>query len=226
MPEPATARRRWPARSTLGAIHARAERSVLDYTGLSPAEELPRAEWVTRRQWGDLNLRAMRELIAPLEKRLDGSLEGPARGAVRAVAGRVVALEVSALIVLASKRVLGQYEFPLLGGERAPRLVFVGENIDSAAAALGGEPGEVLEWVALHEVTHSVHFGSAPWLRAHLGELAATLMETAPPDLSVREAARTGAEAELERPTAAAGGGAGRRPHRADGTPSLACRHG
>ena len=117
----------------LDAIHARAERAVLDYTGLRPDEELPRAEWVSRREWGELNLRSMRELIGPLEQRLEESLSGPARGALRAVAGRVVALEVSALIVLASKRVLGQYEFPLLGGERAPRLVFVGPNIDSAA---------------------------------------------------------------------------------------------
>ena len=171
----------------LDAVHARAELAVLDYTGLRPDEELPRPEWVTRRQWGELNLRSMRELIGPLEGRLAGSLSGPAHSALRAVAGRVVALEVSALIVLASKRVLGQYEFPLLGGERAPRLVFVGPNIDSAALELGGDPGDVLEWVALHEGTHAVHFGSAPWLRAHLGGLAETLLATSPPDLSISE---------------------------------------
>ncbi len=93
-------------------------------------------------------------------------------------------LEVGALLVLASKRVLGQYEFPLLGGGRKPRLVFVGPNIEAAAGELGGAPGDVLEWVALHEVTHAVHFGSAPWLRDHLGGLARRLMESAAPDLS------------------------------------------
>lgn len=166
-------------------IHERAERAVLDYTGLRPEEELPRAEWVTRREWGELNLRSMRELIGPLEQRLEGSLSGPARGTVRAVGGRVVALELSALILLASKRVLGQYEFPLLGGERPPRLVFIGQNIDRAAIELGGDPGDVLEWVALHEGTHAAHFGSAPWMREHLAGLAETLLETPPPELSL-----------------------------------------
>lgn len=172
----------------LATVHSRSQRAVLGYTGLKPAESLPEAEWVTRREWAELNLASMRELIAPLEERLADSLAGPARGVLRAVAGRFVALELGALLVLASKRVLGQYEFPLLGGERAPRLVFVGENIDAASIQLGGEAADVLEWVALHEVTHSVHFGSAPWLRDHLGDLARRLMETAASDLSVADA--------------------------------------
>jgi coenzyme F420 biosynthesis associated uncharacterized protein len=125
--------------------------------------------------------------MAPLEDRLATSMEGSARGVLRAIAGRVAAVEVGGLLVLASKRVLGQYEFPLLGGERAPRLVFVGQNIDAASAELGGTPAEVLEWVALHEVTHAVHFGSAPWLRDHLGGLARSLMESSAPDISTAD---------------------------------------
>jgi coenzyme F420 biosynthesis associated uncharacterized protein len=171
----------------LDSIHAKAQRAVLGYTGLRPAEPLPEAEWVTRREWAELNLSSMRELIAPLEHRVTDSLDGAAGGALRAVAGRIVALEIGGLLVLASKRVLGQYEFPLLGGERAPRLVFVGQNIDAAATELGGSPPEVLEWVALHEVTHAVHFGSAPWLRNHLGGLARRLMESDAPDLSAAD---------------------------------------
>ena len=168
----------------LGAVHAKAQSAVLGYTGLEPAEALPEAEWVSRREWAELNLSSMRELIVPLEERLATSLAGSARGALGAVAGQIVALELSGLLVLASKRVLGQYEFPLLGGDRAPRLVFVGPNIDAAAGELGGTPDDVLEWVALHEVTHAVHFGSAPWLRGHLGGLARRLMDSAAPDLS------------------------------------------
>jgi len=171
----------------LAAIHSRAERAVLDYTGLRPAEPLPAPEWVSRREWALLNLNSMRELMAPLEQRIDGSMSGAAQGALRAVAGRIVALEVGGLLALASKRVLGQYEFPLLGGPRAPRLVFVGPNLDEAAVKLGGRPEEVLEWVALHEGTHAVHLGAAPWLRDHLGGLAESLMATDPPSSSPAE---------------------------------------
>ena len=45
----------------------------------------------------------------------------------------------------------------------------------------------MLEWVALHEGTHAIHFGSAPWMREHLGGLAETLLATSPPDLSINE---------------------------------------
>ncbi len=67
---------------------------------------------------------------------------------------------------------LGQYEFPVLGPERPPRLLFVAPNVAEAQRNLEGEPRTVLRWIALHEVTHAVHFGAAPWLRAHLRGLA------------------------------------------------------
>ena len=34
----------------------------------------------------------------------------------------------------------------------------------------------MLRWIALHEVTHAVHFGAAPWLREHLRGLATELL--------------------------------------------------
>ncbi len=162
----------------------RSRRAVLAYTGLKPASDLPEAEWVSRREWGEMNLRGMREMLAPVEDRLAGSLGGPAGGALRAVAGRLVALELGGLIALASKRVLGQYEFSMRGADRPPRLVFVGANIESAAEALSGTPEEVLEWVALHETTHAVHFASAPWLGGHLAGLADRLLTEAPLNVS------------------------------------------
>ena len=165
-----------PSGCDLVGASRRSRKAVLAYTGLTPVGDLPEAEWVSRREWGEMNLRGMREMVAPLEKRFAGSLNGPARGAFGAVAGRLVALELGGLIALASKRVLGQYEFSMRGVDRPPRLVFVGANIDSAAASLPGSPKQVLEWVALHETTHAVHFASAPWLGAHLGGLADGLL--------------------------------------------------
>lgn len=165
-----------PSGCDLEGASLRSREAVLNYTGLEPEGDLPDAEWVSRREWGELNLRGMREMLTPVEERLAESLNGPARGAVGAVAGRLVALELGGLIALASKRVLGQYDFSIRGVERPPRLVFVGANIESAAGALSGTPDEVLEWVALHETTHSVHFASAPWLGGHLSGLAGRLL--------------------------------------------------
>lgn len=173
-----------PSGCDLEGASLRSREAVLTYTRLRPEGDLPEAEWVSRREWGEMNLRGMREMLAPLEDRLAGSLTGPARGALGAVAGRLVAVELGGLIALASKRVLGQYEFSMRGIERPPRLVFVGANIESAAGSLSGTPDQVLEWVALHETTHSIHFASVPWLGKHLGGLADQLLGDASLSLS------------------------------------------
>lgn len=168
-----------------------AERSrvaVLAYTGLTPRDPVPAAEWVSRREWAVANLRSMRELIAVAETRLNGSLApGAAGAALDAVAGRAVAVQLGGLLGLASRRVLGQYEVSLLGGGSAPRLLFVGENLDAATRELPGTPAEVLGWVALHEVTHAVHFSSVPWLSTHLGSLARELLAETPLSLQGSE---------------------------------------
>jgi coenzyme F420 biosynthesis associated uncharacterized protein len=176
-----------PSGADLQDASARSREAVVAYTGLKPAEDLPDAEWVSRRGWAEMNLRGMREMLAPLEVRLARSFKGPGGSALGAVAGRVVALEIGGLLAIASKRVLGQYEFSMRGAERAPRLVFVGANIEVAAGQLPATPDEVLEWVALHETTHAVHFGSAPWLGKHIAGLADQLLADAPLSLSGAE---------------------------------------
>jgi coenzyme F420 biosynthesis associated uncharacterized protein len=178
-----------PGGVDLGSAGTRSAAAVLGYTGLAIGEPLPEPEWVTRREWIDINLRSMRELLAPVATRLDGL----GSGTLASVASRVLAGEVGAFVGFASRHVLGQYEFPLLGGDRAPRLVFLGENLGNAAVQLGGKPADVLEWVALHEVTHSVHFAAAPWLRDYVGSLARTLLTESPmrvPAAEILERAR------------------------------------
>lgn len=170
----------------LAGAGERSRHAVIDYTGLSAAERIPEPEWVSRREWAQMNIDSMRVLMAPLEGRVADTLPpGRAGAGLATVSGRVLALQLGGLLGLASKKVLGQYDFPLLGGDRPPRLVFVGQNIDVAARELESEPADVLEWVALHESTHAVHFSSAPWLKDHLGGLARSLLEETPLDVSV-----------------------------------------
>jgi coenzyme F420 biosynthesis associated uncharacterized protein len=166
------------------------EAAVGRYTGLHTVEPVPEAEWVSRREWAALNLRGMEASLGAIEGRLGSdTLPGPIRGPLGVVAGA----QVGALVGYASRRVLGQYEFPILGPERPPRLLFVSPNVSDAQRELEGDPRTVLRWIALHEVTHAVHFGSAPWMREHLRGLAGELLAgstvaVSPSDL--RDAAR------------------------------------
>ena len=170
----------------LDATAKLAEVAVLGYTGLTPGEPVAEAEWVSRREWSLINLAGMRELISAAEDGLRTTLPGGARNPLASVAGRVLAMEIGGLVGLASRRVLGQYEFSLLG-ERAPRLLFVGPNVDAAAISLGGKPTETLSWVALHEVTHAVQMAAAPWVRSYLGDRARLLLDGAAVRISPAE---------------------------------------
>jgi coenzyme F420 biosynthesis associated uncharacterized protein len=151
-----------------------AEAAVIAYTGLEPQRPIPTAEWLTRREWAQLNLDAMQGTLEALGDALGAdSVPGP----VRAPLGVVAGAQLGTLIGYASRKVLGQYEFPLLGPDRPARLVFVGPNVMAAERELGGEGGALRRWIALHEVTHAVHFGSVPWLPDHLRGLARELLE-------------------------------------------------
>lgn len=165
-----------PEQEPLARAVAEASEAVERYTRLEPASAVPEPEWVTRAQWASVNIAAIRSAMAPLEVRIasgSGIPGGPLAGAL----SRIAALQLGALVGLGSRRVLGQYEFPLLGPEREPRLLFVAPNVADARRSLGGEELAVLRWIALHEVTHAVHFASAPWLRTHLGSLLTELLE-------------------------------------------------
>ena len=168
----------------LGEFSADAKAAVLDYTGLTPCEPIPEAEWVDRPAWLRINLEGFRAAAGLVEARIGERLRLPGRLASvgPAAIGKIAAVEVGALLGYSSRRVLGQYEYPILGDPakpRAPRLLFVAPNIAAARGELGADPEALLRWIALHEVTHAVHFAAAPWLRAHIGGLARELIGSA-----------------------------------------------
>jgi coenzyme F420 biosynthesis associated uncharacterized protein len=77
-----------------------------------------------------------------------------------------------------SQRVLGQYDIALLDESVAPRLLLVGPNLSQAAHNMGADRGELIAWVAIHEVTHAVQFAGAAWLREHLAGLLRELIDS------------------------------------------------
>ncbi|MGI8512487.1 MAG: zinc-dependent metalloprotease, partial [Solirubrobacteraceae bacterium] len=134
-------------------------------------------EVLSRREWAEANLASMRPLLDPLTERLGDGL-GPAAASMRAGAGVLLAAELGAVVGYLGQRVLGQYELALLDPGVAPRLLFVGPNLDDAARKLEVDEHEFLRWVALHEVTHAVQFGGVSWLRDHMGTLLRDVLDS------------------------------------------------
>jgi coenzyme F420 biosynthesis associated uncharacterized protein len=58
-------------------------------------------------------------------------------------------------------------------------MLLVGANLPEAAEKLGVDADAFLLWVLVHEQTHSIQFGSVPWLREHLAGLVSELLDSA-----------------------------------------------
>ena len=152
-----------------------AARLVSEYTGLA-ADSLPHAEPVDRPLWIQSNLNSLRTVLDPVADGLGKGMPGPLSGVAGAAGGALLAVEVGAVAGLLGQRVLGQYEFPILEPDAPARLLFVSPNLASAATNLGAETDELLQWVALHEITHALQFGGVPWLRPHIASMVRELL--------------------------------------------------
>jgi coenzyme F420 biosynthesis associated uncharacterized protein len=143
---------------------------VTAYTQMVPTRPLPPPEVVSRAEWITANLQTMKPILDPLSGKMGDGM-GPLAAPLRLAGGLVLAAQVGALTGYLSQRVLGQYDLGLLDSTITPRLLFVGPNLNLAAAKLDADREELLRWVAFHEVTHAVQFSSVPWLREYLGGL-------------------------------------------------------
>jgi coenzyme F420 biosynthesis associated uncharacterized protein len=151
-------------------------RRVSEYSGLGLPGELPVLEAVDRSGWIAANLRSMRPLLGLLTDRL-GEGSGPLAGPLRSASGLLLGAQVGALTGVLSQRVLGQYDLALLDSSVPPRLLLLAPNLAQAARNLGVDRDELVLWVTIHEITHAVQFGGAPWLRDHLGGLVRELID-------------------------------------------------
>ncbi len=149
---------------------------VSAYTGLALQQKLPVIESIDRPRWIEANIATMRPLLDPLSERA-GKGSGPLGPAMRSITQLLLGAQVGAVTGMLSQRVLGQYDIALLEPERPPRLLLLAPNLAQAASNLGLDREEFTAWVAIHEVTHAVQFGGAPWLREHLGGLLRELID-------------------------------------------------
>ena len=149
---------------------------VSAYSGLPLHRELPALELVDRPSWIAANLQTMRPMLAPVSERLSdhgGRMAGPLRSA----SGMLLGVQIGALTGMLSQRVLGQYDVSLLDAGVPPRLLLLAPNLGQAAGNLDVDGEELLLWVTIHEITHAVQFGGAPWLREHIGAMLRELLD-------------------------------------------------
>jgi coenzyme F420 biosynthesis associated uncharacterized protein len=165
----------------LPALAAESEARVTAYTGLQPARPLPEPEGISRREWVQSNVQAMKALLDPVLQSTGKNL-GPLKPALQLGFGLVVTTEVGVVLGYLAQRVLGQYELVLLDEaveDRPPRLLFVLPNLGQAVQSFGAEEKEFMTWVTLHEVTHAVQFAGVPWLHRHMAGLVRELLKSA-----------------------------------------------
>ena len=98
------------------------------------------------------------------------------------MAGRLMQAEVTAVLGVLARRVLGQYELVLPTGEDGDVVAYVGPNIMSMERTHQFRPSEFRFWVALHELTHRAQFQGVPWLRDYFLSLVTELVEQSTPE--------------------------------------------
>ncbi len=150
---------------------------ITAYTGLHPSDGVPALELIDRPRWIAANLTTMRPLLEPLTERMGSGL-GPLSGMARSASGALIGVQVGVLTGMLSQRVLGQYDIALLDPAPSPRLLLVAPNLTQAARNLGVDREELVRWVTIHEITHALQFGGAPWLREHLAGMLRELMDS------------------------------------------------
>jgi coenzyme F420 biosynthesis associated uncharacterized protein len=153
---------------------ARASAMVTEETGLTLPGS-PVVDVITRHDWVRTNADAFAALMSPLEESLSQT-----SGVGRGVAGKVMGMELGAVLGFLSKRVLGQYELvlPTADGDRGDSVLFVGANVLAMERKFEFRPSHFRFWVALHESAHRAQFTGVPWMRDYfmslVGELVAS----------------------------------------------------
>src|SRR5262245_30797615 len=157
-----------------GELVPEAEGLVREFTRLDHGSSPARALVMTRDEWLAANLRGFERVLEPFARKVvgsrpDGALAGLRRG--------VLGAQLGGLLGYLGHRVLGQYDM-FLPPDDDGLIYFVGANIAGVEQKFRFRPLEFRLWIALHEVTHRLQFGGAPWLRGHLIGLMDSYLET------------------------------------------------
>ncbi len=163
----------------MDGITERVSRIVPEATGLDLPGE-PTTVILGRTDWVERNVASFAAMIEPVRRHMEERLERAGRNP--ATAGKIIDRETGLLLAVLSRRVLGQYELVLPGGEPGDTVAYVGPNIIQMERRHHFRPAEFRFWVALHELTHRAQFQGVPWLRGYFGGLVTELVEASKPE--------------------------------------------
>jgi len=154
------------------------EATGLELPGNPSTVVIGRSEWVER------NVASFTHLVDPVRKHLEERVAdaGPGARGAAAVTSRMMQAEMTAVLGILARRVLGQYELVLPTGEDADVVAFVGPNIIQMERIHQFRPSEFRFWVTLHEMTHRAQFQGIPWLRDYFLGLVAELVDQSTPE--------------------------------------------
>ena len=148
---------------------------VSDYMQTNIESPLERTYAFDRIDWINANVEAFQHLLAPLNDILANP--GANRTVISAMMGglnrQIVSAEMGMLLGYLARRVLGQYDLALLGGEASGpgNLYFVVPNIVATEHLLKLPKDEFRLWLALHETTHVFQFEGFTWVRPYFQSL-------------------------------------------------------
>jgi coenzyme F420 biosynthesis associated uncharacterized protein len=177
------------ARQVVGVLRqgaADSTRYVRDYTGMVAEAATAPVVVVDRAGWVQANADGFRHVLSPLVGKLAEKRPEP-HALMTAIGSRVTGIEAGTLLAFLSGKVLGQFD-PFWGGADGNgsadvgRMLLVAPNIVQVERELDVDAADFRLWVCLHEETHRVQFTAVPWMRAHVRNEIATLIESTPVD--------------------------------------------
>lgn len=157
-------------REDLAELVPHAEDLIKDYCGLEISGFRSRAWVMARSEWIRANLNGLQRVLEPLAERV--LAERASRAELKR---KAMGAQAGALMGYVARRVLGQYDV-FLPPDDEGLLYFVGPNLAEVERKYRLPARDFRLWVAIHEVTHRVQFGTAPWLKGYLGDLVDTYL--------------------------------------------------
>ena len=163
---------------------ARSYAAVSDYTQAPMPPTMDSVQVLRRGDWIGANLANFRRILRPVIEAYDHAQAGggAAARALGAATQVGVSTQLGVLLGFLGRRVLGQYDIPLLDPEPGPAAIyFVDVNLRAVAARAGVPVDDLRLWITLHEVTHAFQFhaGNPPWLHGYMSSLLRDYLEEA-----------------------------------------------
>jgi coenzyme F420 biosynthesis associated uncharacterized protein len=162
--------------ASLRVAASRAEAYVTEVTGLQTPSATAPVLVVDRPGWIQANLDGFRHILAPLAAKAAARLKD---SSMANVGPRLTGMEVGVLLSYLAPKVLGQFDpfYPGAPGQPGGRLLLVAPNIVAVERELKIPSADFRLWVCLHEETHRVQFTAVPWLREHMNNQIAEVVD-------------------------------------------------